>query len=782
MLLIRVFLGAILCHLAWARSSLSKDQLCLNSIYRGLRAVSFADVTSEDRWQATCQSRLRAASIYATAKLYCTPAEIKAGDKVLQEYCVTYGNVEFLPMSAVAANLTDERIKTYKTVNQKDIKLIKKSKEPVVMSKPYYDLAYRTIYESNRQSTLHHTYGFAMYGFWGGIVFFGIVYRLYIVFFNIKRSRFGVDEEGNGSNKHSLLPRPLAKISHWFQTTLVIPGAIKPYHQRPFYWCAIPTRLEGLVIGGFWLISFVLCAVNYRVFEGNIYWATVGPQYAAYIADRTGIITYYNLPIVWIFGIRNNIFLWATGWSFRTFNLFHRHVARIATFEGIVHSIAYTVYYFIRGGAATYKENFTEVWFAMGAVATVVMSFLLIFSSIWLRMKSYEVFLLLHIALSIVTIVALFHHTWVFKTREYDAYLWPLVAIWVFDRTLRIIRLVYCNLRVRLGSKFLQNTETVAIYDKDSDVIRLEVTPASTSLKLRPGQHYYLYQPFRWTGYENHPFTLGAWANIDSQPSQSTTPGTAISSSDASPVASLKGLDTSMQRASPRSEVSTKRTTQAIFWIRPLDGWTNHLRKQCEKAKDGRFTTTLLMEGPYGECEPLSTFEYVLLIVGGTGVASAVPYIQDHIERTSAQNEASSKKNTRTRDMKLVWAAREPAFMQQVASRELRPALVRNDFSATFYSTSKSTLPSQTINSEKVLEDDIKPQEKDCTTLNLQYGRPDIKSMILNSAAETAASNSSMAVLVCGPPGLADEARDAVHAAMRQGHQHVKYFEEAFGW
>jgi hypothetical protein len=54
---------------------------------------------------------------------------------------------------------------------------------------------------------------------------------------------------------------------------------------------------------------------------------------------------YANLPLLWMFSGRNNIFLWATGWDYATFNVFHRHIARVATLEAIVHSIAYTVMY-----------------------------------------------------------------------------------------------------------------------------------------------------------------------------------------------------------------------------------------------------------------------------------------------------------------------------------------------------------------------------------------------------------------------------------------------------
>ena len=45
--------------------------------------------------------------------------------------------------------------------------------------------------------------------------------------------------------------------------------------------------------------------------------------------------------------MRNNVLLWLTGWSFSTFNQFHRWIARVATLEAVIHSIAYTVEAFL---------------------------------------------------------------------------------------------------------------------------------------------------------------------------------------------------------------------------------------------------------------------------------------------------------------------------------------------------------------------------------------------------------------------------------------------------
>lgn len=75
-------------------------------------------------------------------------------------------------------------------------------------------------------------------------------------------------------------------------------------------------------------------------------WDNPADQFWRYFADRTGIISFANLPLVWLFAGRNDVLMWLTGWSFSTFNVFHRYSARIATVQGILHSIAYTIIYY----------------------------------------------------------------------------------------------------------------------------------------------------------------------------------------------------------------------------------------------------------------------------------------------------------------------------------------------------------------------------------------------------------------------------------------------------
>jgi ferric reductase like protein len=56
-----------------------------------------------------------------------------------------------------------------------------------------------------------------------------------------------------------------------------------------------------------------------------------------------------------MFSGRNNIFIWLTGWEFSVFNLFHRHIARVATLQAIIHSVSYTVFYYAAGDCEDLK-------------------------------------------------------------------------------------------------------------------------------------------------------------------------------------------------------------------------------------------------------------------------------------------------------------------------------------------------------------------------------------------------------------------------------------------
>lgn len=333
-------------------------------------------------------------------------------------------------------------------------------------------------------------------------------------------------------------------------------------------------------------------------------------------------------------------------------------------------------------------------------------------------------------------------------------------------------------------------------YDKDANFIRLNVVPGSSLLKPGPGQHYYLYQPLKWKGWENHPFTLGTYENLENfndseKTSQTLNPDTPTEKDDeiaaagpSTPISSDMASVSSHHKAIILKDgVGQQKLT---FLVRPWGSWTRRLRDECLKSPTSVITPKIFIEGPYGERSPLQTFENVVFIVGGSGISGALPYIVEHMSRTSGTGNApdsNGKLATRTRAITLLWTTKQSAMIRNVAAHELKQMLKRQDIRIYLHATSPAEQLSPALISDNK---DLKRPHTASTAneLNIAYGRPDISNTILRVIDEVhnaGAAGGRIAILTCGPPGMADEARAAVHLALKQGKREVEYIEETFG-
>jgi hypothetical protein len=198
-------------------------------------------------------------------------------------------------------------------------------------------------------------------GYWGSILVIGMLHRLWTY---TRSAHVGSDDAEHGwHSRASPNKRNLASLRHYFNTHLVVPAAVRSYHQRRLWGCSIPNRLELLVVVGFWVMCIILNFGFYDIFTPNtrydfnatslspklsaltcsLRYQTTAHQVWKYVAQRTSVFAVACLPWVWLFAGRNNIFIWLTGWSFGTFNVFHRHLSRLTVLFAIVHSIAHTV-------------------------------------------------------------------------------------------------------------------------------------------------------------------------------------------------------------------------------------------------------------------------------------------------------------------------------------------------------------------------------------------------------------------------------------------------------
>ncbi|BAE62586.1 ferric reductase transmembrane component 4 precursor [Aspergillus flavus] len=701
-----------------------------------------------------CNSTIEVTSMYASAKAWCTKAELKATIPYWESLC-EQNSLTLMDLSEVEANVTDTYLASLPTIDPEmnSTSTTATIESPVLLSHSYYKRAHKSYVTHDFALDKDKRFGWGLMGYWGGILVLGMMAKLMGSVSSQRRAPSCRDAEPNialqSMHRKQTKPKAMTSVLHYLRTYFVVPASfapILPHHQQLYYWHTVPRRLDLLIVLGFWALCIILACVDYQSFSGNIEMSSVFQQNWQYSSDRTGILSYACLPFLWLFAGRNNIFLWATNFSVQSFNIFHRHVAWACTILAIVHSINYSVVF------AYYDGRFQSVWLQeywyMGVVATILMSFMLVQSLTMLRRIGYETFLIIHIVFAIVVVYALFRHT-SFDGTKWNGYLWPMVAIWGFDRTVRLVRIAYCNFNVRFGKQFVSTTQSTVHYCEDSDLIKVELWPASTTLTPQPGQHYYLYQPVSLKGWENHPFTLGAYV--------------------------------------PTQDKNPEQGNKLIFYIRPYDGWTRRLRDLCRKSQMN-IHLPLLLEGPYGSRAALHTCESILMIVGGTGIAAAVPYIIEHVSR-------AKEGKTRTVRVQLVWSARSTEMYSQVFSDELSTLLHHQDITTTYFCTNKSSLDPEMktgsgsdVPGESPVSSTLGDKEGNVTssvrngTVQFLSGRPDVGGIIKAEAQEAKVSSGRLAVLTCGPAQMADDCRQTVYEVMKDGFQDIEYHEEAFGW
>jgi hypothetical protein len=106
--------------------------------------------------------------------------------------------------------------------------------------------------------------------FWGLVVTVGIVHRVVRHLLRRRLANTQVDVESTGPLSRVKKPSTLFNCYHWVRTFLIVPGALRPYRSRLFYWCSIPTRMETIVIGLYWSFSIISSSITYEAIDGNL--------------------------------------------------------------------------------------------------------------------------------------------------------------------------------------------------------------------------------------------------------------------------------------------------------------------------------------------------------------------------------------------------------------------------------------------------------------------------------------------------------------------------------
>ncbi|RCK62988.1 putative ferric reductase transmembrane component [Candida viswanathii] len=402
----------------------------------------------------------------------------------------------------------------------------------------------------------------------------------------------------------------------WWRAYVSMPATFRKRKAQEFpilkiFDCLIPSRYESLVILGFYAyIIAVHCIKLHYVKEVPIY-ESVSQFRLKNIGDRTGIIATVMMPLVFLFGGRNNILQWLTGMSYNQFMTYHRHIARVMVALVIIHSVNYTVFL-----KSFYAEEAEEPWFYWGIIGTLAGGLILFQAMLYFRRRWYEMFLLIHITMAALYIVGTWIHVDIFG---YVYFCYGTIAPWCFDRLVRIIRMFWFGFPK--AQITLISNETIKV-----------VIPKPRYWYSIPGGHAYI-SFFRLSCFwQNHPFTFvdaptdknivmyckvkggmthGLYQYLAKQPNQTASIRVGVEGPYGEPTAAryadsavfiasgngIPGLYSEVMYGA-RKLLSTSKRVMKLIWIIREYSALAWFQEELESLKDTNIQTTIYVTRP----------------------------------------------------------------------------------------------------------------------------------------------------------------------------------------
>jgi predicted ferric reductase len=332
------------------------------------------------------------------------------------------------------------------------------------------------------------------------------------------------------------------------------------------------------------------------------------------LAIRAGMISVAMMP--WIIGLsmKANFITILTGIGHERLNVLHRWGGYLCLLMALVHTIPFYVQsHRDQDAFATYKLYFTQEYyiFTTGIAALAPLAFLCVHSLPFLRTWMYELFVTLHVPVSMLFVGILFWHCNNYLTSW--NYLYATVVIWFLSY---LCRLFYLNWTNPFRMSWLIGEES-AVTLLPENAIKVTIP---TQKKWRPGQYVYLRMP-GISFFENHPFTIASLCSDDF----------------------------------PSEYGEEYRDMTLVF--RPFAGFT---RKVYDTAiEKGPYKTyRAFIDGPYGGMQrEMASFDQVVFFAGGSGITAIASQLLDLIKRMR-----DGKAVTKT--IRVIWALKRPETME----------------------------------------------------------------------------------------------------------------------
>lgn len=547
-------------------------------------------------------------------------------------------------------------------------------------------------------------------------------------------------------------------ISNVWRKYITLPAAIrrkKTNEQKLLYIfdLLVPSRLETLIIFLFACLLIGVCA-------GGIYYVDNDPIFSSkkmallrYTADKTGIVVSCIMPLLILFAGRNNFLQWLTRWDFATFIAFHRWVARYVFIMVLIHACCFTAT-FVQ--YHDYAEEIAETYVIWGTIATVAGGIIMFQGMLFLRRAWYEIFLLIHIIMAALFIGGAWIHV---DELGYVYFYYATVAVWVFDRAVRLGRIAVFG---------FPKAEVILLADETLKV----VIPKPSYWKSIPGGHAFIHFLRPSCFWQSHPFTF----------TETSDNGSKI-----------------------------------VLYCKVKGGVTHGLYQYLAKHPGRTTNIRVALEGPYGEPTAAKRYSTAVFVAGGNGIPGIYSEVYDLAKRSPDNSKQVLKlfwivreyrslywfyeellalKNTRIQATVFVTKPSSHAYIEDFNNRI---PYIKADLAS-------SSGPDGEIvetNYEIAEKDSYKKKEKDLSFdedadevddkskiidiikselshITFQEGRPSVEKMVEEEIRE---SNGSIAFVTCGHPVMVDDLRYAVaHNLDKSDGKRVEFYEQLQVW
>lgn len=339
-----------------------------------------------------------------------------------------------------------------------------------------YDWYYEKFKEYTFSVERSQWFGWGLVFYWAAIVGFA-------TFFNICKR---------------LLGRPL--VNNWLKKHIVLRSSYRDYRERTYMlWNILPlkfhTRLHGLVVAVFLVLTIISCGVGYELTLPHPYLTSRWYANLTLVSYRTDLMSISLFPVIYMFGIRNNPLIYISGISFSTFQFYHRWCAYTCVVLLFIHSIIWTVWSMHDGG---YKLWAMDSYWNWGIAATTLSVLLIFHSEKIIRDLAYEVFLVAHQYMNIAFIITMYYHC---NDLGWLGWIWSMAGILCFDRFMRIVRILVSG-----------GVHTATLTDCGSRSVIKMVMKKPKYFKYVAGSHafiYFLSPTDSWYYFfQSHPFTI----------------------------------------------------------------------------------------------------------------------------------------------------------------------------------------------------------------------------------------------------------------------------------